>query len=101
VQQAVRGGDIRNSSDWVLQDLALDQTGNLCSIGKMAGAVYHTRDDLAKASVEALPEDAACMPFCFRVEVPGCQPIIFAATSSAARDLWMQELASVAQRPSA
>lgn len=101
VQQMVRGGDVRNASDWVFQDLGLDQSGNLRCIGKVGDALYHTREDLTKASVKALPEGAACVPFCFCIQVPGSQPVIFAAASSAARELWMQELASVARMPSA
>jgi len=101
VQQGVMGGDMRNAGDWVFQDLGLDQSGNLCCIGKVGDALYHTREDLTRASVRALPEGAACVPFCFCIQVPGSQPVIFAAASSAARELWMQELASVAKMPSA
>lgn len=103
VWQAVAGGDIKKAVDWESQDLGLDQGGNLCCIGKGGGAarVYHTREDLAKASVEALPEGAACWPFCFCVQVPGSQPVVFAAASPAFRELWMHELASVVQAPSA
>mmetsp|Transcript_4862 Transcript_4862/g.12995 ORF Transcript_4862/g.12995 Transcript_4862/m.12995 type:complete len:202 (-) Transcript_4862:246-851(-) len=102
VWQVVAGGDIGKADDWESQDLGLDQGGNLCCIDREASAVRvcHTRDDLAKASVEVLPEGAACRPFCFCVRVPGSQPVIFAAASPAFRELWMQELARVAQGPS-
>merc|ERR1712060_22442 len=69
--------------------------------GAGAVQVYHTRDDLAKASVEALLEGATCRPFCFCVLVPGSQPVIFAAASPAFRELRMQEFARVAQAPAA
>lgn len=97
VWRVVGDGDAAKAGDWIFHDMGLDKGGNLCYACKMADAmqVFHTREDLAKAMVEALPEGATCKPFCFRVQIPGTQPAIFAAPSPAFRDLWIHELAEL------
>jgi hypothetical protein len=99
IWRVVRDGNAMESGDWIFREMWLDKMGNLCYLCQVVGAmvVYHTRDDLAKASIEALPEGAACMPHSFCVQVPGFQPAIFAAGTPSHRELWMQELAELTQ----
>lgn len=92
-------GDRKRAEDWFQREMWIAKNGSLVylSVKEDRDLVYYTGDDLAKATVQEIPNEDAFHPWPFQVQLPPAgdvefTPGEFAAESEEMRQEWIDHL---------
>eukprot|EP00930_Biecheleria_cincta_P059873 TRINITY_DN45589_c0_g1_i1.p1 TRINITY_DN45589_c0_g1~~TRINITY_DN45589_c0_g1_i1.p1 ORF type:complete len:701 (-),score=151.00 TRINITY_DN45589_c0_g1_i1:124-2226(-) len=91
-------GNRQRTGDWFEREMWISKNGSLVYWSKKEDRelVYYTMDDIAKSTINYIPNEECCLPWAFQVQLPASgdlefTPGEFAAETEELRDTWIKE----------